>query len=91
MITMVWQKTFKGSLFVIKEGDDSWTGYKKIKISLNQNICIDDVLGEINVFMNFESPGIEHSKILILEGVDYINSRIQMCVKAAKVGSTFIV
>ena len=41
--------------------------------------------------MNFESPGIEHSKILILEGVDYINSRIQMCVKAAKVGSTFIV
>ena len=90
MVAMGWQKVCKRRLFGRDEGTDAniLTGQKELKVYLSQDIGRDDFPGDMDVVLDVEGPGIDHSKVFTWVYEECINLRIQICVQATKMGGT---
>ena len=59
IIEMSRKESSEESFFYRNKVNDSGTVHKGIKIAFNKNIWRYDVLGDLNIFMDGQSPGIE--------------------------------
>ena len=46
-------------------GNDIGAGYKDLKIAFKQKFWIDNFIGDLNIFLDSDSPGIEPYKLFI--------------------------
>ena len=72
-------------MFSNQKGTDSGIVHKVLNIAPNKSIERDNGLGDLNIFLGGQSPGIEICKLFVWEGGNSGYIHIKICIESTKV------